>query len=626
MSIVSEVVSTTEVKVAERSEELREAHTPAFGHATLEMSILSPLRERLRTDPQGTFCERRGEGGGLESVTIAELADDVSATARGLILRGIEPGDRVAIMGRTRYEWTVADLASLAVGAIVVPIYQTSSAKQVRWICEDARVKLVVAETRDMGTLVRGAVEGTSVRDVVVIDEGGLEELRAHGVAISPAEVERRTNALDGRSVATIVYTSGTTGRPKGVVLTHGNFLIHAANGSDDPNLGEVVNGPQHRILLFLPLAHVFGRFLEVLCLYSRCVLYYTPNPRTLIADAKLFRPTWIMAVPRVFEKIYDAAVLAAGSGPRRAIFDWAERQAIGYSKALDTPGGPTPAQKAWLRLAKRLVLNKISAVLGGHVHYAVSGGAPLSTRLGHFFRGLGLTVMEGYGLTELAAPTSVNRPGLIKIGSVGAPYPGTAVRIGRAHEIEVRGPNLFQGYWKDGRVQPVALDDGWFATGDLGHLDSDGYLHVTGRKKEIIVTAGGKNVQPEVLENVIRRAPLVSEVVVIGDRRPFVSALISLDAQALTRWFQAHKVSPVPPDRAAELPGVRAELDSAIAQANAQVSRAESVRKYVVVSRDFSVEKGEVSASQKVRRAVVVNHFSAQISTIYAGKIPHLR
>lgn len=625
MTIVSGNVSVTRADADGRVGNLRESRTRAFGGATIRMSILSPLRHRLRTDPQGTFCERRGADGKLQAVTIAELADDVSAAARGLVVRGIQPRDRVAIMGRTRYEWTVADLASLAVGAVVVPIYQTSSAQQVRWICEDAKVRLVVAETREMGELVRGAVAGTGVRGVVVIDEGGLEELKARGVAISPAEVLRRTEALDGRSIATIVYTSGTTGRPKGVVLTHGNFLIHAANGADDPNLGEVVNGPEHRILLFLPLAHVFGRFLEVLCLYSRCVLFYTPSARTLIADAKLFRPTWIMAVPRVFEKIYDAAVVASGSGPRRAVFDWAERQAIGYSKALDEPGGPTAAQRARLRLAKRLVLNRIAAVLGGHVHYAVSGGAPLSTRLGHFFRGLGLTVMEGYGLTELSAPTSVNRPGLIKIGSVGAPYPGTAVRIGADGEIEVRGPNLFQGYWRDGRLQPPALDDGWFPTGDLGRLDSDGYLYVTGRKKEILVTAGGKNVQPEVLENVIRRHPLVSEVVVIGDRRPFVSALISLDAPALARWFDAHKVAPVPPAEAGQLPGIRAELDAAVAEANAQVSRAESVRKYVVVERDFSAERGEVSASEKVRRSVVLDHFAGEVAQIYAGKVSHL-
>lgn len=598
---------------------LTETWAPAFGHTDPQMSICSLLADRVRDHPDSIFAESKQADGTFRPITISEFDDDVLRTARGLIAVGVGQGDRVGIMGATRYQWSVVDFAILSCNAVSVPIYQTSSREQVRWIATDSDLTFLVVETTAMGELARSLLNETGLQQVIVIDEGGLEELASMGSRIPESAVRDRSSLPRSDTLATIVYTSGTTGRPKGVELTHGNFVVHAINGADDPNLGGVVTGQDKRVLLFLPLAHTFGRYIVILSLYSGSVIGYAPDTKDLVADLQAFHPTWLLAVPRVFETFYNSADTMAGAGMSQRIFRWAARMAQEYSQSLDRKG-PSP----WLRLrravANRLVFRRIAVVMGGRVEYAISGGAPLAEWLGHFFRGMGITVMEGYGMTELSAPTAVNRPGLIKIGSVGAPYPGTSVRI-ENEEVMVKGPNVFLGYHNDPQTTAESFRNGWFLTGDLGWIDLDGYLHITGRRKEIIITAGGENVQPAILENVLRVHPLISEVVIIGEGRPFIAALITLDATMLPGWLGNHGLRDMPIEEAAHHPRVKAALDEAVAEANAHVSRAQSIRKYAVLPREFSVEDGEMSASLKVRRPEVLRHFSSVVDSIYGGR-----
>jgi long-chain acyl-CoA synthetase len=598
-------------------EELREAWTPAHGRVAPGTSICSLLVERMAAQADSVFAERKTADGSFEPITVARFYGDVISTSRGLIALGIEPGDRVGIMGGTSYEWSVADFAALFAGAVPVPIYQTSSREQIRWVLADAGVKLAIAETAGMGATLTELMEETTLARVLVIEDGALAELASAGQHVPVGTVRARSAEADAETLATIVYTSGTTGRPKGVELTHGNFVAHIVNGVDDPNLGPVVSGQDTRTLLFLPLSHVFGRFINYLCVHSGTVVGYAPSTKTLVSDLQAFRPTWLLAVPRVFETFYNSADTMSGGGAKQALFRWAAKVAQAYSRSLDA-GGPSAVLRAKHGIADRLVFRRIRAVMGGRATYAISGGAPLAEWLGHFFRGLGMTVMEGYGLTELSAPTAVNRPGLIKIGSVGAPYPGTGVRIAEDGEILVRGPNVFRGYRNDPDGTAAAFRDGWFLTGDYGRLDEDGYLYISGRKKEIIVTAGGKNVQPAVLENALRAHPVISEVVVIGDNKPFIGALIALDAAMLAGWLKSKDLPPMSIGEAAEHPTVRAELDRAVSEANESVSRAESIRKYAVLPRELTEEDGELSASLKVRRKAVLEHFAEAVGSIY--------
>ncbi|MBM9467861.1 AMP-dependent synthetase/ligase [Nakamurella leprariae] len=612
-------------------DQLPVSETPGYGQARREQSVCSLLLDRAADDPDGVFAERRTVDGTFVPITVTQLRRDVLSAARGLVGRGVQVGDRVGIMAATRYEWTVLDLAVLMCGAVVVPIYDTSSAEQVRWIVGDADVHVIVAGTDEQSARCRPLVDVTTLREVLVLDpaDGGrpaLEQLAADGAEITETEVLARAAACDLETLATVIYTSGTTGRPKGVEITHGNVVVHVQNGVDDPNLGQVVKGGHTRTLMFLPLAHTFGRFINILCLYSRTVVGYVSDTRTLVDDLQAFRPTWLLAVPRVFEKFYNSADAQAGTGLRRRLFRWAAATARRWSEDLEQHGGqgrPSLLLRLQLAVADRLVLRRIRAVMGGQVQYAISGGAPLATRLGHFFRGVGITVMEGYGLTELSAPTAVNRPGLIKIGSVGAPYPGTRARIAADGEVQVQGPNVFRGYLNDPEATAAAFtDDGWFRTGDLGRLDADGYLSITGRSKEIIVTAGGKNVQPAALEDALRSHPLISEVVVVGDQRPFIGALVALDTEMLPRWLANHGLPEhLDAEQAGREPRVREALDQAVAAANEQVSRAESIRKYVVLPRELTEADGELSASAKVRRPVVLEHFARQFDELYAGR-----
>ncbi|MHB1288710.1 AMP-dependent synthetase/ligase [Georgenia sp.] len=599
----------------------REASTPGTGRLTPDMSIPGILRDRVARDPEGTIFERQTAlGSRFVPVATRVFADEVLAAAKGMAALGIEPGDRVAIMSQTSYEWTLLDFAAWSVGAVPVSIYETSSAAQVEWIVSDAAVKIVFTETRAMAALVEPLIgQVATLEKVFVIDEDVFSTLTTLGAALPAEEIITRTAALGMDSLATIIYTSGTTGRPKGVELTHGNFVTLVVNGADDPNFSEVVRGPDKRTLLFMPLAHVFARFIQVLCVYSGAVMGHVPNAKNLVADLGAFQPTFLLAVPRVFEKVYNAADAKAGPGARQRIFRWAAKVAIEYSRAQDTPPGPSAVLKAQRAAASRLVYGKILAAMGGHLDYAVSGGGPLGERLGHFFRGIGVVVLEGYGLTEVGAPTTVNRPGLVKIGTVGPPYPGTQLRIADDGQVLVKGDHVFRGYHDNPAATAEAFDaDGWFITGDLGTLDADGYLRITGRKKEIIVTAGGKNVAPAVLEDRLRGHPLVSQVVVVGENKPFIGALVTLDAEMLPGWLANHGLPQMSVEQAAVDERVLAALDRAVTRANEVVSRAESIRKIKVLTTDFTMENDYLTPSQKVKRAKVLVDFGDEVESIY--------
>jgi len=553
-------------------------------------------------------------------VTGAEFAEHVAAVAKGLIARGIGPGDAVGIMCRTRYEWTVLDFAIWSAGALPVPIYDTSSASQIDWITSDAEVALVFVETQAHAALARSvAADGESpLTTVEVIDDGALEVLAAEGTGVADAVLAERRTAAGPDDVATIIYTSGTTGRPKGVRLTHFNYTRHVKGIQDE--LHPVLFEPGASTVLFLTLAHSLARLVEVALVASGTVVGFCPDTTKLVPYLGSFKPTLVLAVPRVFEKVYNSAEQKAAAGGRVKVFRWAAKQAIDYSKALDAPGGVPLALALRHKLAYTLVLSKIMAVLGGRAHFAISGSAPLGERLGHFYRGLGINVMEGYGLTETNAASHVNRPGLSKIGTVGKPLPGIEVKVADDGEILMRGDQLFAGYHHNHEATEAAMVDGWFASGDIGTQDEDGYLTITGRKKEIIVTAGGKNVAPAVLEDRLRAYPLVSQCVVVGDGKPYIAALVTLDAEALPGWLAGKGYPEMTVAEAAKDERVLAHLDKAVSRANTAVSRAESIRKFEIVTDDFTVANGYLTPSLKVKRAAVLTAYGDRIEQMYAG------
>ena len=603
-----------------------EATSPATAVIDAARSLNSLLLDRLAADPDAVFGEERRDGA-FAPITVRELADEVLAASRGLAALGVGPGDAVGIMAATRREWTVLDLAVLALGGVVVPVYHTSSAEQLEWMVTDAEIDVLVVETEAHAALARPLLASTGLRELLVLDDpsgsGALAVLRERGESVPVSHVEAARTAVRADDLATICYTSGTTGQPKGVELTHRNLLAHVVNGVADPGLGHVVSadndGEPKRTLLFLPLSHSYGRFAQMLSLHSGSVLGYAPSTKTLVDDLQAFRPTWLIAVPRVFETVYNSADARAGTGVQLRLFRWAARAAEAWSVAVDRHGRATVLQ-TWRRaVADRLVLGRIREAMGGRVEFAISGGAALSPRHAHFFRGLGLTVMEGYGATETTAPATVNRPGLIKIGTVGAPYPGTSIRLADDGEVLVRGSGVFRGYRNNPEATAETLTpDGWYRSGDLGELDADGYLRISGRKKELIVTAGGKNVQPAVLEGALRSHPLIGEVMVVGEGKPFIGALIALDEAMLPGWLRNHGLPELPLAEARVHPAVRESLQTAIDQANLKVSRAESIRAFTVVRRAFSETEGEVSASTKLIRRKVLEHFPEAMAEVY--------
>ncbi len=549
-------------------------------------------------------------------ITASEALDMVNAVARGLIAKGVKVGERVGIMSRTRYEWTIFDLACWAAGAVPVPIYDTSSADQVDWITSDSEISLVMAENSDLRRTVESVATGQSpVREVLTIDSGALEELANAGAAVSEDDLAKRRASAKSKDLATIIYTSGTTGRPKGVRLTHGNLVHQAINVPGE--VAEVLRAPGAQTLLFLTLAHSLARVVEVVCLTECVRLGYTPDVTKLVGNMASFRPSFVLAAPRVFEKIYNSAETKATAGGRGGIFRWAAAQGIAFAEAEDK-GKVSPGLALKYRIANALVLSKVKAVFGGNVTHAISGAAPLGARLGYFFRSLGIEVLEGYGLTETTAASHVNRPGKARIGSVGVPLPGLECKLSKDGEVLMRGPMLFDGYHRNPEATKEVLKRGWLHTGDIGTMDADGFLTITGRKKEIIVTAGGKNVAPAVLEDRLRAHPLVSQCVVVGDNKPFIGALITLDTEALPAWLEARQLGEMTPGEAALNTEVKAAIDEAVETANQQVSRAESIRRYRVLDVDWSVMSGHVTPSMKLKRTKVIEDHAADVADIY--------
>ncbi|MEO8827895.1 AMP-dependent synthetase/ligase [Lapillicoccus sp.] len=583
---------------------------------TTQGNLAQTVVVNAREVPDKVVFAKR-DGAGWLDVTAAEFASEVDVLAKGLIAAGVGVGDRVALMSRTRYEWTLVDYAIWTAGAVTVPIYETSSADQVAWILEDSGAVAVVVETGSHATTVAKVRDRLpSLSDVWQIDSGALDELGRAGAEVADDDLEQRRSSTDRTSLATVIYTSGTTGRPKGCRLTHGNFKDLAENTAE--SLGSVVRAPDAATLLFLPLAHVFARFIEVLCVESAARMGHSSDIKSLLDDFASFKPTFILAVPRVFEKIYNSSEQKAASDGKGRVFAMAADTAIGWSEAQDT-GGPGFALRAKHAVFDRLVYGKLRAAMGGHVRYAVSGGAPLGTRLGHFYRGIGVIVLEGYGLTETTAPATVNVPDMVKIGTVGTPLPGVGIRIAEDGEILIKGVNVFVGYHNNDDASADAITDGWFRTGDIGELDDDGYLKITGRKKEILVTAGGKNVAPAVLEDRLRAHPLVSQCIVVGDQKPFIAALVTLDPDMLPTWAKINGLEGLSPDAARTNEVVLAELQKAVDDANTAVSKAESIRKFAVLPSDFTEENGYLTPSLKLKRNVVMKDFADDVEALYA-------
>ncbi|HEX5293722.1 MAG TPA: AMP-dependent synthetase/ligase [Streptosporangiaceae bacterium] len=598
---------------------MRDYSIPALAQIADRASLADVVFSRADGRPQDVALRRRSDDGTWHDVTAGAFRDEVAALAKGLVAAGVEPGERIGLMSRTRYEWTLIDYAIWAAGAVTVPVYETSSADQVEWILGDSGARAVFAETPAHAALIGGARDRLpGLREVWEI--GGLAGIAAGGTGVSDEQLAGQRAARGADDLATIIYTSGTTGRPKGCELTHRNLLADVRNAVAGalPEVFEIDGGST---LLFLPLAHSFARIIQVGCLESGAILGHWPDASTLAAGLPEFRPTFLLAVPRVFEKVFNSAQQqAAASGVKRRIFAAAVDAAVAWSRSQDD-GGPGRGVALRHGLFDRLVYAKLRDAVGGRVQYAVSGGAPLGERLGHFFRGVGLTVLEGYGLTETSAAAVVNKPSRNKIGTVGQPLPGVSLRIAGDGEILIKGPNVFAGYWQNKAATAETLDgDGWLATGDLGELDDEGFLRVTGRKKELIVTAGGKNVAPAVLEDRLRAHPLISQCLVVGDGRPFIACLVTLDPEALEHWKKQHSkpAAATIADLAAD-PDLTADIQGAVDEANQAVSRAESIRKFKILDVDFTEENGYLTPSLKVRRGVVVNDFAAEIEALYS-------
>ena len=562
----------------------------------------------------------KGASGEWENITATEFRRQVEDLAKGLIASDVQPGDRVAIMARTRYEWSLADFAIWFAGAVSVPVYETSSPAQVAWILSDSGAVGAFVESARHESVVREAValEGIdSLQHVWQFDGGGLDTLRTAGAGTDEQVLSDRRSTAGLDDVATIIYTSGTTGKPKGCELTHGNFVELSENAA--AALPEVAREGGQTIM-FLPLAHVFARFISVLCVAAGATVAHTPDVKNLLPDLQSYKPTFILAVPRVFEKVYNNSMLKAEDGGKGKIFHAGADVAIAWSKA-EQAGRIPLGLKVKHAVFDRLLYGKIRTAMGGRVQHAVSGGAPLGDRLGHFFHGIGLMVLEGYGLTETTAPITVNTPKRIKIGTVGAPLPGNAVKIADDGEILAKGVCVMKGYFNRPDLTDETFVDGWFRTGDIGELDDDGFLRITGRKKEIIVTASGKNVIPAMLEDTIRANALVSQCVVVGDQRPFISALITLDEEALPGWLERHQLpAGTTMAEAAEHPKVLAEIQELVDDANTTVSRAEAIKVFRIVPTDFTETTGHLTPSLKIKRAQVLKDYSGIVESIYSS------
>ncbi|WP_436775336.1 AMP-dependent synthetase/ligase [Yinghuangia sp. YIM S09857] len=561
----------------------------------------------------------RKVSGHWQDVTSAEFLAEVRATAKGVIASGVQPGDRVALMSRTRYEWTLLDFALWFAGAVSVPIYETSSAEQIEWIIGDSGAVAFIVESAEHQAVVeeiRDRLPG--LKNVWRIDADAVGELVEAGRDVTEPEVDERRASANADSLATIVYTSGTTGRPKGCKLTHRNFLAECGNTIA---LNKPLFSDDASVLLFLPLAHVMARVAALVAIMAPVKLGHLSDVKHVTDELADFKPTFLLSVPRVFEKVYNSARAQARAGGKGKIFDQAVETAIAYSRALETPSGPGLTLRLRHKVFDRLVYAKLRAVLGGRATHAISGGAPLGERLGHFYRGLGFTVLEGYGLAESCAASTFNPHDRQKIGTVGLPMPCSGVRIADDGEVLLRGDHIFTGYWNNDKATAAVFTDEWFHTGDIGALDDEGYLTITGRKKELLVTAGGKNVAPAVIEDRIRAHALVAECMVIGDAKPFVAALVTLDEEFLPRWaLQSGKPEGMSAEDLRTDPDLLAEIQQAVDDGNAAVSRGEAVRKFRILDIQFTVASGHLTPSLKLKRHVVMADFEAEIDALYAS------
>ncbi len=592
---------------------------PYAVHGRDSVTLVDDLLHRAETEPDAVVASRRTSNG-WDPVTAAQLADDVRGWAWRLVSGGLQHGDRVALLSRTRYEWTVADHAAWMVGCVVVPLYETSAPEQLEHVLRDSGARAALVETSAHAELLAGLRDGLGSLELVwpLTDEArgsGLDPLPA-GSPVDEAVLEQRRAGVDRSTAATLVYTSGSTGAPRGCRLDHGHLLFDSAATADV--LGPVLDVEDASTLLFLPLAHVLARVVQVTAIRTGVRLGYAADMRTLVDDLAQFRPTFLVGVPRVFEKLFTVYSQRAAADGRGSVFDRAADTAIAYSQALETPRGPGPVLRARHALFERLVYRQMREALGGRLGHAVAGGAPLGDRLGHVFRGAGIPVLEGYGLSETTGGSTATAPGDHKVGRVGRPLPGTSVRVSGEGELLVRGPHVFAGYWGDPAGTAEALtEDGWLRTGDLGEIDDEGFVRVTGRMREILVTAGGKNVSPGPLEDAVRAHPLVEQCLVVGDARPYVAALLTLDPEAGRSWAESH-------GRSGDLGALArdeellAELQVAVDRANERVSQAESIRRWAVVPEQWSEEGGELTPSLKLRRHVVARRHRAVIDDLY--------
>ncbi|HYI50645.1 MAG TPA: AMP-dependent synthetase/ligase [Microbacterium sp.] len=591
---------------------------PAIVPADPQANITDLLVDRVKATPNlALFAVPDGDG--WRDITATEFHTQVVALAKGFAAAGIEPGDKVGFIARTTYDWTLVDFALFFAGAVMVPIYETSSPAQISWNLTDSGAIACIAESADHSARlaeIRGEVP--LVRSVWEMHSGHLDKLVEQGKAVTDAEIERRRNLAVGADIATLIYTSGSTGRPKGCVLTHSNFVELIRNSSKA--LKEVVETPGASTLLFITTAHIFARFISILDIHAGVKTGHQPDTKQLLPALGSFKPTFLLAVPRVFEKVYNSSEQKAEAGGKGKIFRAAAHTAVEHSKLLQEGKKIPFGMKIKFALFDRLVYSKLRAAMGGNVVYAVSGSAPLGPRLGHFFHSLGITILEGYGLTETTAPATVNLATKSKIGTVGPALPGVGVRIADDGEIQVRGVNVFKEYWRNPEATAATFDGDWFKTGDIGAFDSEGFLTITGRKKEIIVTAGGKNVAPAALEDPIRANPIVGQVVVVGDQKPFISALITLDGEMLPTWLGNNNL---PADMtladAAKNPAVRAEVQRAIDGANAHVSRAESIRKFTILSTEWSEASGHLTPKMSIKRNVIMDDYTDEITELYS-------
>jgi long-chain acyl-CoA synthetase len=607
---------------------VREAYVPPFAPPARHGSLADLPFDNAGAVPGSVVLSRRGSDGQWRDVTAAEFAAQVRAVAKGMISEGLMPGDRLAVMARTTYEWTLLDFAAWAAGLVTVPIYPTSSLFQTRWILHDSGAVALATETNAQAAALGPELDRLpDLKHLWVMEKDHVDRLAELGDRIPDAEVDVRRGMLSPDTLATLIYTSGTTGRPKGCALTHGNFFAEVDNaiellypvfkaGTDeDPS-----------ILLFLPMSHVFGRMVAVACVRARVRLGHAPSlrPEDLLPDLAAFRPTCLLTIPYMLEKVFNSARAKAESGGRTATFDRAASVAVRYGEALQarqtgTGGGPSRSLKTARAFYDPLVYRKIRNAMGGRVKYAICGGSPLGRRLAAFYAGAGIEIFEGYGLTETTAAATVTPPLKPRLGTVGWPLPGTRIRIAADGEILIAGEQVLHGYWDPGAGGVVpAAPDGWFATGDLGSLDDEGYLTITGRKKELLITAGGKSVAPAPLENWLRSHPLISQCMVVGDRRPYVAALLTLDPEGITHWRRMNGKHPVPPELLADDAELRGVLQRAVDEANKLVSRPESIRRFTVLTRDFTEYEGHLTPSMKLRREAIMRDFADVVEGLY--------